>query len=188
MNALCSIEGCDQPVKARGWCNPHYGRWKRYGSPTGGNRIFRSMPYTQRFWLKVDKEGALPDHNPELGCCWLWTDIPNKQGYADFCGPDGLVSAHRWAYMDSFGAIPEGLEIDHLCRVRHCVNPGHLEAVTHAENVRRGIAPAAANAAKTHCKRGHPFDAENTYMRLDGGRTCRACQRVYQHEYERDVA
>jgi hypothetical protein len=183
VNALCSIDGCDQPVKARGWCNPHYGRWKRYGSPTGGNRIFRSMPHAQRFWLKVDKEGGLPDHNPALGHCWLWTDIPNKKGYAEFYGASGLVSAHRWSYVDTFGSIPDGLELDHLCRVRHCVNPRHLEPVTHAENMRRG-----ALAQRTHCNHGHPFDEKNTYMRPDGGRACRACQRRSKDEYEREVA
>lgn len=73
------------------------------------------------------------------------------------------------------GAIPEGLQIDHLCRVRRCINPDHLEAVTRHENILRGESVIAKLARKTHCSKGHPFDAQNTYQRLTGGRDCKAC-------------
>jgi hypothetical protein len=75
------------------------------------------------------------------------------------------------------GPIPEGLEIDHLCRNRACVNPGHLEPVTRLENIRRGK-QGEFWAAKTHCKQGHPFSDENTY-RTNGKRRCRTCQKVW---------
>ncbi|MGO3650436.1 HNH endonuclease signature motif containing protein [Agrococcus casei] len=88
-----------------------------------------------------------------------------------------MLPAHRFAYADSRGAIPEGLEIDHLCRNRSCVNPKHLEAVSKRENLARGYAVPAINARKTHCKRGHEFTAENTY-RWGSSRICRACKRL----------
>ena len=85
--------------------------------------------------------------------------------------------AHRMIYELLVGPIPDGLEIDHLCRNRGCVNPGHMEPVTHRENLMRGDTVAAANPAKTHCIRGHPYDDENTY-RYGSHRYCRACNKA----------
>jgi hypothetical protein len=89
------------------------------------------------------------------------------------------VGAHRWSYEALVGPIPPGLEIDHLCRVRNCVNPSHLEPVTKAVNILRGESMSARHARQTHCKSGHPFDAENTRMTTDGQRRCRTCDRQY---------
>lgn len=122
--------------------------------------------------------------------CWLWTASLDPDGYGMFTvgqRPDGrwkMDKAHRYAYMAFVGEIPEGKEIDHLCRVRSCVNPAHLETVTHRENIHRSpINITALHARQTHCKYGHEFTAENTY-RHNGGRYCRACngerQRVFQ--------
>lgn len=83
---------------------------------------------------------------------------------------------HRVVYELEYGPIPEGRELDHLCRNRACVNPKHLEIVSHRENCLRGVAPAAQNARKTHCKYGHPLSGGNLHMRKDGGRMCLACQ------------
>jgi hypothetical protein len=77
------------------------------------------------------------------------------------------------------GAVPEGLELDHLCRVRGCVNPKHLEPVTHRENLMRGESWSAVNARKTHCPEGHPYDETNTYIDGKGRRRCRECARAY---------
>lgn len=109
--------------------------------------------------------------------CWLW------QGHLDDCGYGriGLKGAnrhaHRVAYELFVGPVPEGLELDHLCRNRNCVNPEHTEPVTHQENMARGNL-----AARTHCSNGHEFTEENTFYRTTegNGRRCRICQREYR--------
>lgn len=118
----------------------------------------------ERFWAKVRKTES----------CWLWASTINSSGYGAFSADSTDVLAHRFAYELLVGPIPAGLVLDHLCRVRHCVNPAHLEPVTVVENLRRGESFSAQNAAKTHCPAGHPYDAGNTIVRR-GRRECRAC-------------
>lgn len=132
-----------------------------------------------RFWTKVDLHGALPEHRPDLGHCWLWK-ASTTFGYGQFAPRNKMrpLRAHRFAYELLVGPIPEGLELDHLCRVRHCVNPAHLEPVTHRENCLRGVGRSAINAVKTECANGHLYDAENTYIDRAGSRHCRACRRI----------
>lgn len=104
-----------------------------------------------------------------------------KNGYAKVRDRGRLEWAHRWVYSLLVGAVPDGLELDHICRTRACVRPAHLEPVTHAENIRRSsawFAIASLNGEKTHCVHGHPFDETNTYFRPSGGRSCRACLRA----------
>lgn len=106
--------------------------------------------------------------------CWLWTAAVHKAtGYGSFWVDGRNLGAHRVAYSLLVGEIPDGLHVDHLCRVRHCVNPEHLEPVAPAENTRRG-AWGVLRQPKTHCPHGHEFTPENTY--LDGQyQKCRTC-------------
>jgi len=125
-----------------------------------------------RFWRKV----SVADSG-----CWEWTAGQLRGGYARFrVGGRGSKSgvAHRFAYETLVGKIPDGRQLDHLCRVRHCVNPANLEPVTPRENTLRGETPAAANAAKTHCPAGHEYTVSNTYLDKPRGiRMCRLCGR-----------
>lgn len=114
--------------------------------------------------------------------CWLWTACRTGGGYGQFSGTHRrCVPAHVWSYEHYVGPIPRGLVLDHLCRVRHCVNPMHLEPVSVGENLLRGETRAAANAAKTHCQNGHPLTGDNLYLKpghREGHfqRICRECK------------
>lgn len=116
--------------------------------------------------------------------CWIWTAATNRHGYGMF-NPGRSTgrrwrAAHIWAYEHFIGTVPDGLELDHLCRNPRCANPNHLEPVSHAVNIRRGITVQRNRerfAAQTHCKNGHPFSGENLLM-SGGIRICRTCKRA----------
>jgi len=114
--------------------------------------------------------------------CWLWNHYVRADGYAviGIRTSEGVKAryVHRLAFEAAFGPAPDGLQLDHLCRNRHCLNPLHLDPVTPRENTLRGTSPMAKNAAKTHCKHGHEFSIENTRIRPEGGRSCRTCERA----------
>lgn len=109
--------------------------------------------------------------------CWEWQAAKTKQGYGQFYFNGQMMGAHRASYWLHRGPVPSGLVIDHLCRNTSCINPSHLEIVTIKENILRGDNPVARNARKTHCKRGHLFDENNTLFNKRGGRSCKACIR-----------
>ena len=111
-----------------------------------------------------------------LSGCWLWTGSENFGGYGRFYLHNKKFAAHRTSYELFKGPIPGGLQLDHLCRVRCCVNPDHLEIVTGAENMRRGFSPSGINAKKTHCHRGHPLSGDNIVGTR--GRDCRECNNI----------
>lgn len=113
--------------------------------------------------------------------CWLWCGGRTAKGYAKggMPGETGTYRIHRAAYQRLVGTVDRRLHLDHLCRVRHCINPAHLEPVTPAENIRRGRTgevAAARQLAKTHCPSGHEYTEANT-LRAYGKRYCRACRR-----------
>ncbi|MFE4834445.1 HNH endonuclease [Arthrobacter sp. NPDC056691] len=137
----------------------------------------------ERFWEKVDVL------NPDD--CWLWTAALTEKGYGTFYFNGQCVGAHRWSWESVNGPVPDGLVLDHLCRVHDCVNPGHLEPVTIAENTRRAVAfgvYGSANRNKTHCPRRHPYNVENTYVSKSGSRHCRVCIRERLRKYRHDPA
>jgi hypothetical protein len=120
--------------------------------------------------------------------CILWTDHIGSLGYGRiYVGGGKYVYAHRVAYEEQIGPIPEGMVIDHLCRVRCCVNVAHLEVVTNQENIMRGNGIMARNARKTRCDQGHPFDEGNTIARPEG-RACRICARYAAERYRKRVS
>lgn len=181
----CTVVDCERSAFARGYCSKHYSSERR----AGRLEPLRAIPHEDLFWSKVDKFGP--------GGCWIWTGERKPAGYGVFSrNRYGKKFAHRHSYELLVGPIPEGLEVDHLCRVTSCVNPDHLEPVTPAENRRRaavlrkgetrnfyGRQPRALMPA---CRRGHPFDEENTAYYPDGKRRCRACHR--ENERRRNAA
>lgn len=146
----------------------------------------------RRFWPKVNKNGPIPEHRPDLGPCWIWTSALSSQGYGVLTVNYKQVRATRFAFALLAEPIPDHLHADHLCRVPACVKviadedgPAHLEPVTPRENYLRGTSPFADNARKTHCLRGHPFDATNTRILVGGRRGCRTCMRAEKRERRR---
>ncbi len=145
------------------------------GNRTAGQPTRRKGPApiapAVRFWRHVGPPAMLSDYAPHLGPCWPWIGaIGTGHGYGNFgVSASCTKEAHRFAYELLVGPIPKGLDLDHLCRVRCCVNPAHLEPVTRAVNLRRG------KALITHCPQGHAYDEMNTYLDRAGKRHCRAC-------------
>lgn len=119
----------------------------------------------------------------EVSECWVWTGARNPAGYGIYNrgGGSGTVLVHRFMYARLVGTIPPGLHLDHLCYIRSCCNPAHLEPVTAAEN------NARARARRTHCRRGHPYSGTNLYVAPDGERQCRTCSRLSRERNQREA-
>jgi len=141
------------------------------------NHGLASDPMT-RFAPKVERV--------ESGC-WIWRAARLSAGYGLFYWNKKYGRAHIYSFETFRFKVPEGLELDHLCRNPLCVNPFHLEAVTHRINMLRGSGAAARNAKKTHCPRGHPYSPENTIPHIVRGkyigRVCKICKHAYDKQY-----
>lgn len=125
-------------------------------------------------------------HVDKVTGCWLWTASCQYTGYGRYRYNGKDCRAHRASYEIFVGTIPDGLDLDHLCRVRKCVNPEHLEPVTRRENLNRGIGISAINHHKTHCKNGHEFTPENTYITPAGYRQCQTCRNRIMKSFRKD--
>lgn len=159
----CSVPDCETPRKSGGYCNTHYQRMLRLGT----TELPPPTSLVERFMDKVTvTEG-----------CWLFHPFNKANGYAWIAiGGGKKRGCQRVSYELFIGPIPDGLHIDHLCRVHNCVNPDHLEAVTPRENVLRGISLWASNVRKTLCPQGHPYSGDNLIVR-GKSRYCRICVR-----------
>ena len=133
------------------------------------------MKTEERFWAKIDAWTT--------DGCWNWTACLTN-GYGHLWVAGRTVRAHRFAYELLVGPIPEGLVIDHLCRNHACVRPDHLEPVTQAVNVQRGIGPAATRAPKAECPQGHLYAGSNVYL-YRGKRNCRECRNARKRAWRR---
>lgn len=131
-------------------------------------QLFVEIPIEERFWPKVEKTDG----------CWNWMACKNHAGYGTVKYKGQSRLAHRLCYELLIGPIPAGLVLDHLCRNPACVNPAHLDPVTHQVNMSRG-----SFGTRTHCHKGHPFDAENTYR--DPNRNRRVCRTCVNESHKR---
>jgi hypothetical protein len=128
----------------------------------------RKGTFEERFWSRVS-----------VGDCWEWTGTVTRKGYGLVKFPDHRRKVvHRQAWEMLVGPIPDGLDLDHLCRNRKCLNPDHLEPVTRRENLMRGATLARVNAQKTHCPQRHPYAGANLGIGSAGDRYCRSCRSV----------
>ena len=164
----CDVDGCDRRHYARGWCAMHYARWLRGGDP-GSSALRRSTDDpSERFNAK---------YATDANGCWIWQAFINPDGYGMFRFDGRMRLAHRFSYLHHVGPIPDGMELDHECRVRSCVNPDHLVPMSHPENNRR-----RDNGMRDVCKYGHKFTPENTYVHVTKAgkiwRQCRTCRRI----------
>lgn len=118
---ICSIPECGKPSRKRSWCNSHYMNWFRHGDPTVAAKI---PTIEEQFWARVQKAET----------CWLWTGVINDGGYGIFSVNGKRTRAHRFSWELANSEIPEGMQVDHRCRNRECVNPAHLRVVTNKQN------------------------------------------------------
>lgn len=157
--SLCPIHGCENPVCAKGWCDKHYRRMLKHGTMDLKRIVGDDL---RRFLNEV----TIGDG------CWEWTAGRTTAGYGKMAHKGRQGYAHRFAYETFIGPIPLKYDLDHLCRNRGCCNPSHLEAVTHRENVRRGI----KGILTTHCPQGHEYNEVNSVITSRGWRRCKVCR------------
>lgn len=185
----CSVAKCDGRAYCKSYCDKHYRKFRMYGDPLVGRSNTRlSGTPEQRFWPKVNKNGPVQPHRPDLGPYWLWTTTASTpNGYPQFRSGNRMVLAYRFAYENVVGPIPDGHQLDHLCHNQHpacpggsecphrkCVNPGHLEPLaTTKENCERRTGMLYAD--RLCRKKLHPMTEDNVRVTRTGIRVCKKC-------------
>lgn len=168
----CTIEHCANNSHALGFCGMHYGRFKRHKDPLIIKRVYpkRALSLKERIENKILKTDK----------CWLWQGEIRKNGYGSIRINKKNYTIHRVYYELNKGQIPTGLTIDHLCRIKNCINPDHLEPVTLIENLKRGYGIGVQNSNKTYCPKGHEYNGVDK----NGHRLCLTCRNVRNKIYQ----
>jgi hypothetical protein len=179
----CALKGCDRPHRSNGWCNMHYTRWRKWGTPLQSGPAQLSNRERLLNYVTVAESG-----------CWQWRHV-HPDGYSIVVLNGVRKMAHRAVYEELVGPIPDGATLDHTCHTedltcpggsscshRSCVNPEHLEPVPHGENVRRSR-HNNWEARKTHCPQGHPYSGTNLRYGSRGCRVCRKCEQASKRRY-----
>jgi hypothetical protein len=179
INTFCTAPGCQRRAITHQLCPAHDMRRKKHGDVCADEPIKAQAKASTPAHLRIAANVTIDT----VTQCWNWTGATSR-GYGHLTFQGGGHPAHRVSFEAYRGPIAEGLVLDHLCRNTRCVNPDHLEPVTHRENIMRGIGIAPRNAAKTHCKHGHPLSGENLYQFPDGRRECRTCSREQKRRYK----
>jgi len=183
----CRVEGCDREVhiKKHKLCFKHYFRLWKNGDvhavltpkPLSDGPVVKTIKLRGKdFGLTQAEIDNFYGKIKKTNSCWHWESSIGWDGYGRFSLRKNCYLAHRFSYELNVGPIPTGMQIDHLCRNRFCVNPAHLDPVDNDENMYRRV------LARAHCKNGHPFDEKNTYVNPNRGRfrVCRKCAALYQ--------
>jgi len=187
MTTPSTCSKCESKVKAKGLCSSHYMTQYMTERVQSGRtpRSYGGDP-TNRFWQKVNKQGPSHDNyitGEPLAPCWDWDSGLNRLGYGLFKLHPKNVSAHRFSFELLRTEDISELELDHLCKNRKCVNPEHLDPVTHQEHMRR---QAEEVFNRPLCINGHDWQSEGTYFFTpSGGRKCWVCRRITLDKYNR---
>lgn len=160
----CAFDGCGKPAEARGLCVGHH------------RQLREGRPLKPLIYQRPDGEPPNLEYRIDENGCHVFTGSLDSDGYGYVSINRKTVRVHRWYWEQGRGPIPAGMVIDHECRNRACCNVKHLRLVTATVNVtENSISPAALNAMKTHCKRGHPLSGGNLIIEKSGNRQCRTC-------------
>jgi hypothetical protein len=135
-NTICLIDDCIKPIYGRGWCQMHYSRWYKYRDPLCVKAFKRvSVKPALRFWAKVNKDGPIPTHRPDLGPCWIWLAAKSRQGYGHFYDGMKTTLAHRFIFQFyNPSSFNKTLLVCHACDNPSCCNPTHLWQGTPHDN------------------------------------------------------